>query len=143
MSLLVALTVCIAASWPAQPVVGASSWGAPILVPRDVSVRSERTTAPLTGRASWYSAPGSVAAAGPRLRRALGPGWRGQWVRVSSGSRSVVVELADFCQCYQGTRGERLVDLSDDDFAVLAPLASGVVRVRITAILPPPTDTAP
>lgn len=98
----------------------------------------------LRGRASWYAAAGRVAAAGPALRRALGYGWRGTWVRVSAGSRSVMVRLDDWCQCYRGTRAERLIDLSDDDFAVLAPLAAGVVRVRITAprpIVPPATDT--
>jgi rare lipoprotein A (peptidoglycan hydrolase) len=56
---------------------------------------------------------------------------------VVAGDRSVTVKLVDWCQCY----GVRLVDLSDDDFAVLAPLAAGVVRVRIAIVLPPATDT--
>lgn len=95
----------------------------------------------IRGRASWYAAAGAVAAAGPALRRRLGRHWRGTWVRVSAGGRSVVVQLVDWCECYRGTKGERLIDLSDDDFAVLAPLAAGVVRVEITPILPPATDT--
>lgn len=151
--LSVALTICVAASWPGLLVIPAGAPSRPIVERKDADLTSSgtdavRTSVPrlsvapaIRGRASWYSARGSVAAAGPALRKALGPGWRGTWVRVSAGSRSVLVRLDDWCQCYTGTRGERLVDLSDDDFAVLAPLASGVMRVRITAILPPATDT--
>lgn len=99
-----------------------------------------RTTV-LHGRASWYGT-GTIAAAGPVLRRALGPGWRGTVVRVSSGSRSVVVRLVDWCQCYRGTKGERVIDLGADAFRELAPLAVGVIRVSVSPILPPATDTA-
>lgn len=94
----------------------------------------------LRGRASWYSTSGSIAAAGPALRRALGPGWRGTWIRVSAGGRAVVVRLDDWCQCYRGEARERLIDLSDDDFAVLAPLPVGVLRVTVSTIAPPATD---
>jgi hypothetical protein len=94
----------------------------------------------LRGTVSWYPADGPIAAAGPALRRALGPGWRGTAVRVSAGGRSVVVVLSDWCGCYRGSVRERLVDLSDDAFAELAPLAAGLVRVRLTVIVPPATD---
>ena len=97
--------------------------------------------APIRGRASWYPASGRIAAAGPALRRALGPGWRGSVVMVSAGGRSVVVRLTDWCQCYRGTDRERLVDLGSEAFAELAPLSAGLVRVRIVPILPPATDT--
>jgi len=54
----------------------------------------------------------------------------------------VVVRLTDWCQCYRGENRERLVDLSDDAFARLAPLMAGVVRVRVegVTVTPPSTD---
>lgn len=63
----------------------------------------------LSGKASWYCKagisichykypPGSmVAAACAPLRKALGPGWRGRIVAVSSGGRTVKVKLVDYC----------------------------------------------
>ena len=95
---------------------------------------------PLEGTASWYATPGLTAAAGPALRT---PGWRGSLVRVTAGSRSVVVRLTDWCQCHRGTRRERVIDLSDAAFAELAPLSAGLVRVTVTPFTPPATDTAP
>ena len=145
MSLLIAIAiaVCLAVPRPAQLAIPADApHGIP--VPKGHGSMSSGTDAarasePLVGRASWYPAPGSVAAAGPRLRRALGPNWRGQWVRVCAGE-CVTVKLTDFCQCYRGTSRERLLDLNDDDFSVLAPLSSGIVRVRISVLVPPATD---
>jgi hypothetical protein len=147
---LAAITYVAAAEAPrpALLAIPADARAASDELPKDADLSSRtdagRTPAPrsvprgtLRGVASWYAAPRSVAAAGPALRRALGPRWRGSWVRVVAGDRSVTVKLVDWCQCY----GVRLVDLSDDDFAVLAPLAAGVVRVRIAIVLPPATDT--
>ena len=63
----------------------------------------------ITGKASWYCRagisichhaypPGSmVAAACRKLRIAMGPGWRGDTVTVSSGGRTVTVKLVDWC----------------------------------------------
>lgn len=81
------------------------------------------------GRASWYGAGGLVAAAGPELRRRLGRRWRGRVVDVCAG-RCVRVELTDWCYCRVGG-SERLLDLSDDAFSRLAPLSTGLVRVRV------------
>lgn len=93
--------------------------------------------APVSGVASWYAADGLVAAAGPRLRTGA---WRGRLVEVRAGGQSVRVRLTDWCQCY----GTRLLDLSDDAFARLAPLSRGLVRVQIAGVGPvptlPPTD---
>jgi hypothetical protein len=91
---------------------------------------------PVLGVASWYAAPGSVAAAGPALRRALGH-WRGQLVTVISrdGNR-VTVRLTDWCGCPHG----RVIDLSDPAFAVLAPLPVGIVRVTVAPFVAPATD---
>ncbi len=70
------------------------------------------------GTASWYCKagvsichhsypPGSmVAAACGKLRRAMGPTWRGDRVTVSSGGHAVSVKLVDWC----GSR-TKLIDL--------------------------------
>lgn len=74
----------------------------------------------LRGTATWYCQPGRsacavgwrwdgpYAAAGPGLRRALGPNWRGRWVTVASGGRAIRVRLIDWCAC---PFGNRLIDL--------------------------------
>ena len=67
-----------------------------------------------------------AAAAGPALR--VGS-WRGSWITVSAGGRSVRVQLVDVCQCY----GTRLLDLYAGAFAQLAPLGRGLVVVEVTA----------
>jgi rare lipoprotein A (peptidoglycan hydrolase) len=57
-------------------------------------------------------------------------------------SRCVTVRLTDSCQCYRGETRERLIDLSDDAFARLAPLSRGVIRVTVEVVdvTPPETD---
>jgi hypothetical protein len=85
-----------------------------------------RTSHALRGAASWYcnsdasrgpisschyaypdtSAFNAYAAAGPRLRAALG-NWRGRIVYVDG----VRVKLVDWCECYQGQSNEKLIDL--------------------------------
>ena len=81
----------------------------------------------LRGPASWYcngdGSRGAVspchnaygdtagfdayAAAGPRLRAAIGSAWRGRVVSVD-GLR---VKLVDWCQCYEGQANEKVIDL--------------------------------
>lgn len=76
------------------------------------------------------------AAAGPALRRALGPGWRGATVAACALKRCVTVELIDS----NPERDGSLIDLYGDAFEELAPLSKG--RIRVTVILgPPATDT--
>lgn len=83
----------------------------------------------LSGRTTWYGARGMIGAAGPGLRRWLGPGWRGESVVVRTASgRQVTVKLTDWCAC----KGSRIIDLSDDAFARLAPLSSGVLSVKVS-----------
>lgn len=91
----------------------------------------------LHGRATWFPAGGMIAAAGPDLRAALGPGWRGSLVEVSAGGRAVVVRLTDWCGCPRA-----LIDLSSDAFVRLAPVSRGVIRVTVRPIeiVPPATD---
>ena len=49
----------------------------------------------------------AYAAAGPRLRAAIGSAWRGRVVSVD-GLR---VKLVDWCQCYEGQANEKVIDL--------------------------------
>jgi hypothetical protein len=97
------------------------------------------------GRMTWYCKSGVSAchrafpdrmgrhdafgAAGPSLRRALGPGWRGTAVRVTWRGHSAWLWLIDWCRCPNG----RVVDAYADVFAKLAPLSRGVLdRVRVS-----------
>jgi hypothetical protein len=76
-----------------------------------------------------YAAGGLYAAAGATLRAVLGPDWRGRLVRVSVGTRSVVVRLID-CLC----SGHRLIDLYGGVFARLGSLSRGVIRVSVEVL---------
>jgi hypothetical protein len=93
-------------------------------VPRRAAVHSLMVTT-VTGIASWYRYVPGGAAAGPRLRSALGPGWRGSVVRVCAGA-CVVVTLSDFM------RADRLIDLDARSFVQLAPLSAGLVSVEVS-----------
>ena len=99
----------------------------PTAKPTPKPKRRKVATHRLTGRASWYCKAGrsichyrypdgpgfdAYAAAGPRLRAALGPGWRGRVVLVDG----VRVRLVDWCQCHKGESGEKLLDLYYDVF---------------------------
>ena len=88
-----------------------------------------KTTHSISGRASWYCRAGqsictvnhpdgsgfdAYAAAGPGLRAAIGPSWRGTIVYVDG----IRVKLIDWCQCRGGSTGvEKLLDLYYDVFA--------------------------
>lgn len=81
------------------------------------------------GQATWYNAPSRKdAAAGPDLRF---DGWRGSWVRVTSGERSVTVQLTDWCACGDRNGRPTVIDLDDAAFAELAPLSRGVLDVEV------------
>lgn len=124
--------------------------------PRAIDVQPNRTTVPrigpsaagdlqrndrgrLSGTASYYCTParpichhsypvGSmVAAACGKLRRAIGPDWRGRRVTVRSGSRSIRVTLVDWCGSTSKT-----IDLYGAPFSRLAPLSAGVVEVTVS-----------
>lgn len=89
----------------------------------------------IRGVAVWYDYVPGHAAAGPLLRRALGPDWRGTVVRVCHGDRCTRAVLSDWCQC---NGGRRLVDLDRRTFARLADPSVGVIRVTVSW----PVDTA-
>lgn len=72
---------------------------------------------------------GPYAAAGPALRAALGPNWRGQTVEVSTpGKKPVSVILADWCAC----GGGHTIDLYGDVFVQLGNLSRGILQVTIS-----------
>ena len=97
-------------------------------IPTTKPVVVATTSHRISGVASWYCRAGSspctsgypddggvdaYAAAGPRLRAAIGSSWRGKVVLVD-GLR---VKLIDWCQCYQGESNEKLLDLYYDVYA--------------------------
>lgn len=95
--------------------------------PRHIRVR--RVDDGIIGPARWHATgrDGYYAAAGCRLRRAIGPDWRGQVVIVNYRRRIVTVRLNDaIARC---TR--TVIDLSDEAFRALAPLSRGVLRVGV------------
>jgi hypothetical protein len=85
------------------------------------------------GLSTWYAGRAGEAAAGPALRDALGPGWRGRRVRVEAGGRAVVVRLSDWCACGDRAGQPTLIDLSAADFRRLSPLRRGIISVAIEA----------
>jgi len=82
----------------------------------------------LRGNATWFASPQNVSAAGPALRRAIGPGWRGTRVRVCSGGRCAWTVLGDWCAC---RRGNRVIDLDDNVMAALGGIDRGVIPVTV------------
>ena len=108
--------------------------------PSPTRMRPEATVTPppatprghtVVGVATYFKSPSGVSAAGPALRAALGPGWRGQSVRVCAGVRCVVTVLGDWCACGPRPGGPTVIDLDDNVFAMLAPLSRGVLRVTV------------
>ena len=81
----------------------------------------------MTGISSWYAYVAGQAAAGPALRAALSPGWRGSRITVCAGA-CVPVVLTDACQCY----GSRLIDLDRSDFARLGDPSLGLLNVEVS-----------
>jgi hypothetical protein len=100
-----------------------------------VASRDPRTAVSLRGYATWFNSPAGVSAAGPDLRAALGPGWRGTHVLVCHDERCVVTVLGDTMAA------DRLVDLHRPLFARLAPLSTGVLAVTLTPIPAPPVTS--
>ena len=132
---------------------GASGFVRAVLPVRSASMSANPrpTSAKLVfGLATWYEDPrhprGLYAAAGPTLRRMLGPSWRGAVVIVEGpGRASVTVPLTDACWCIPRHNEPTLLDLSADAFERLAPLGWGVVSVSVavgeTRPALPQTDT--
>ena len=80
----------------------------------------------LSGTATWFRSPAGVSAAGPALRAAVGPGWRGQRVTVVGPAGTARTVLGDWM------RADKLIDLDDNVFrAVCGPLSKGVCRVSV------------
>jgi hypothetical protein len=95
----------------------------------------------VSGDATYYAYHPGQAAAGRALRLALGPNWRGKSVNVTANGHTIRVRLTDAMG-----RTPRLIDLDPHDFAALAPLSQGVLRVVVSwgdvpTMTLPPTDT--
>lgn len=121
---------------PPIPTLAPRSQPAPRVgvVVKPTPLRATSTGHVLRGAASWfcnndgsraqispchYAYPDSsgfdaYAAAGPKLRAALGGGdrWRNRVVSVDG----IAVKLVDWCQCYQGEPNEKIIDLYLDVF---------------------------
>lgn len=77
----------------------------------------------ISGLASWYCQPsrsictsgysssGMYAAAGPKLRAAIGRSWRGRRIVVCNHTTCRNLTLIDWCQCHRGTSIEKVIDL--------------------------------
>jgi rare lipoprotein A len=87
-----------------------------------VVVRGTREPNVQSGTASWYHRDGMTAA-----HKTLAFGTRVRVTNVDNG-RSVTVIIDDRGPYVEG----RIIDLSDDAFAQLAPLSRGTCRVRIS-----------
>lgn len=111
--------------------------GAPLLAvaPEGVISPAVIGSALIGGRATWFCGAGSpctrgypagsmAAAAGSELRF---PGWRGSWVTVRHGGRSVRVQLVDVCRC----PGSRVIDLYRLPFSKLAEPSVGIIDVEV------------
>ncbi len=110
------------------------------LTPGRTPTPSVQASLELAGVATWYRGVPGQAAAGPALRAALGPGWRGRDVLVcatSAGEQAsstvcARVQLTDWCACMDRPGGPTLVDLDRRTFALLAAVGRGVVTVWVT-----------
>ena len=84
------------------------------------------------GWATYYAYHRGQAAAGPALRRALGARWRGKRVTVCADGTCLRVRLTDWCACGDRHGDPTIIDLDSRDFARLASLGTGILKVRVT-----------
>lgn len=120
------MTIIEALRLAAEAVLAAAVVSTPAPIPTE----AQRSHGEARGVATWYERAPGGAAAGPGLRNAIGKGWRGRTVTVcGTGLRPVCfkVRLDDWCAC----PGDRLIDLSNGDFARLLPLSRGVAKVHV------------
>ena len=100
-----------------RPVASATSMLAPT---------AHRSSRNVTGTASWFAYVPGGAAAGPSLRAALGPGWRGTVVSVCAAV-CIRVTLSGWM------RADRLIDLDYRSWRVACglPLSRGLCAVTV------------
>jgi hypothetical protein len=95
--------------------------------------KPQRTTRPahgLSGVSTWYAYREGQAAAGPRLRAALGSHWRGMVIEVCGKQSCTRARLTDF----MGTHDRaKVIDLDDGLFRrICGPLSMGVCDVTVS-----------
>ena len=89
-----------------------------------------RVITPPATRPGTTMVPGWYAAAGPSLRRAIGPGWRNWIITVCSGTRCVDgVRLSHRCACGSGHARPTVLDLSLGTFSRIAPAVEAWPRL--------------
>jgi len=134
-------TCCRADDEPEQLTISAPDFSSPdgfssadkgIPVPSPAVVRAAGAFQ-IRGYATWHATGrnGLYAAAGPALRRALGPGWRNELVLVVKGRKAVQVRLSDWCACGRRHGEPTLLDLSDEAYDYLGRLSSGIMHVTV------------
>jgi hypothetical protein len=96
----------------------------------------------IRGLASWCAPTPRYCHGWDKARLAAVPSFRNgdkpYLVRVCSATRCTVARVVSFCAC-----GNHVIDLSPPAFRNLAPLSRGVVRVTVTRVELPATDTVP
>jgi len=134
-------TCCRPDDEPEQPTISAPDSSSPdvtqpadkgIPVPSPAVVRAAGAFQ-VRGYATWHATGrnGLYAAAGPALRRMLGPGWRNELVLVVKGRKAVQVRLSDWCACGRRHGEPTLLDLSDEVYDYLGRLSSGIMHVTV------------
>ena len=118
----------------ASPSASSAPAATPVRIPAPTERAASRAGS-IRGVGTWYRYVPGGAAAGPALRAALGPGWRGMTVAVcvtDGGAMACVrVRLTDWCACRDRPGGPTLVDLDAGAFAALMPLSRGIVTVEV------------
>lgn len=133
-----ALPTSAFSTWPIDPLVRpirvepSPRWQAPSPAPTTrarVTVRAPGAS--LTGQATWWDSwgHGLYAAAGPRLRSAMGPGYLHRYVTACSRGVCVRMRLITSCACSPDTR---LIDLSLDAFSRFAAPGLGIIPIVVT-----------
>ena len=112
--------------------MGPPAHEAPAKAPQPVHKPPRAATSTVTGWATYYAYRPAQAAAGPALRRMLGPHWRGMRVRVCTRTACTIVQLTDWCACGPRHGVQTVIDLDLRSFRKIARPWLGVVTVRVS-----------
>jgi hypothetical protein len=102
--------------------------------------QSDVGTALIGGWATYYATCAECAAAGPLLREALGPRWKGSWITVVSDHGRALVRLETSCACRDRHGQPTVIDVSIEAFDELSPIPAkadadpGLVAVSIELV---------
>lgn len=109
-----------------------------------LSIPATKAEGPISGIASWYECTAGWCDGTPTVALAgfLGGRYTGHvngYVEVC-GDRCVLLPVVDYCQCYEGTSTQRIVDLNKAAWALVTdkPYSAGLVAVTMTIDIPQP-----